>query len=169
MVGQSFSAVSAENAVSTMRMEIIFQIFQSLFQTNMVWPGSQGLIGMKAPGIRRVMCGQDWYGTLLRFSTCFPQALGFENGSIQVMSDVGDCQPALFQTGLTAPKASSNLSYISTFFKTFMLFQIRWNISGSILAVAGEEIHSTNIICQTFSSCSPFSVKAPKLILLVVR
>lgn len=50
-------------------------------------------------------------------------ALGYENGSIQVMSDIGDRKPDLFQTGMSVSK-------------------IRWNVSGSILAVAGARANS---------------------------
>ena len=33
------------------------------------------------------------------------QALGYENGSIQVMSDIGDRKPDLIQTGMSVSKA----------------------------------------------------------------
>ena len=56
MARQSFFAVSVESAMSTMKLETIFQIFPCLFQTNLVKARLQGLTGTS----RQTMQRRNW-------------------------------------------------------------------------------------------------------------
>lgn len=69
------------------------------------------------------------------------QAIGFENGNVQLMRGEADEQPIVLKTGLRASRVS--FAFYTSFSRPrahfFVLsMQISWSSSGSVLAVAGE-------------------------------
>lgn len=72
------------------------------------------------------LVGLDWFPGRLLAKTEGAEnvpslAIGFQNGKVQIMTDVADLNPVLIDTGITATK-------------------IKWNTKGTVLAISGSKM-----------------------------
>ena len=74
------------------------------------------------------------------------QAFGFEKGLVQLMRDEKDRDPLIIDVGISIVHVSSTSAPLrSTFTWWARPFQLKWNIDGTILAIAGDDsIRLTN-------------------------